>query len=685
MKKIFLFISIVAVIAVGTVIFLQFQSFFSTQNNPSLKEGKVIISEVAWMGSTNHSSHEWIELYNTGETEIDLTGWQLNAQDGRPSIALSGTIAPKGYFLLEQESDNAVSEIPADLIYQGMLKNSGEVLELINPEGEVVETIDAWYAGESKQRATMARSNFSDAQNPENWYTETQSYSAGYGSPKAPNSQYSIASNSNTSNQQNNKTTKPSAMPDHCTEHLNYMHEYEGAINVYFNQNALTEYALPGNETNYNINLEKRLIYRLSQAQESIDFATYEINLADIVDTLIQKASEGVLVRAIVDAKVPDDPHYLERFQLVRLYVEKMVRGRDGVPNTEDDVIVFSDSPFFAVEDKEKRESFDLPPAATDFPYKTYKISKKNHGGYLLAEAEQRKPGEYYSPRTQMHNKFAIIDNKWVFTGSWNFTTTGLYGDEENRQKGCMHGNQQHVIEVHSPELAQIYTTEFNEMWGSPNRYPDIENAKFNTRKEDNTRHQLTIDGRKVEIYFSPGDEAIPHMVELVKNYADQRVFFSIFAWSDQALVNELKFKWEGSYDDLQGSLTGFEIKGLFDRSFWNQWWSASVDMTGRVAKKQSDNNLNIRWNNPAPVFKANVRRKLHSKTMLIDPNTNSDPIVLIGSTNWSINGNDKNDENMLIIYDKAIVNQFVQEFYARYKASGGKIPSVKEELENLK
>jgi len=98
--------------------------------------------------------------------------------------------------------------------------------------------------------------------------------------------------------------------------------------------------------------------------------------------------------------------------------------------------------------------------------------------------------------------------------------------------------------------------------------------------------------------------------------------------------------------------------------------------MTGRTATQTSTNNPNTRWANPAPVLKANEARKLHSKTLLIDVCTESDPTVVVGSTNWSNNGNKINDENLLIVHDAAIANQFLQEFYARYRTAGGSLPS---------
>ena len=56
----------------------------------------VIISEIAWMGTTTSFNDEWIELYNNTGGNIDLTGWTLSAADGTPSIALASTIPAGG-------------------------------------------------------------------------------------------------------------------------------------------------------------------------------------------------------------------------------------------------------------------------------------------------------------------------------------------------------------------------------------------------------------------------------------------------------------------------------------------------------------------------------------------------------------------------------------------------------------
>ncbi|MGR3762698.1 phospholipase D-like domain-containing protein [Rossellomorea sp. NS-SX7] len=649
-KKVSLSVISTALLLVGSLV----PQGVTDGNEVTAASNTAVINEVAWMGTTASYNDEWIELYNASSSSLPLDGWVLEAQDGSPSIPLSGSVAANDYFLLERTSDGTISGVTADQIYTGSLGNSNEVLYLKDASGTIVDEVDSWYAGDNTTKATMERSDSAAAgTSAASWSTATAAYEGGYGTPKASNSQSAPPAGSG-------------------SESLTNVSEDLGAINVFFNKSASTQYASAGNEANYNVNLEDQLIERLNEATMSIDFATYEINLPRVVDTLMEKAAQGVDVRILADAKDGADPHYAERYETMRLYLEKLVRGKDSIVGTADDAHILSDSPMFAVEDAAKRSAYNLPASFTDFPQRTVMVGSSEMTGHLFVEGEEKAADSYYSPGNQMHNKFAVVDDKWVFTGSWNFTVTGLYGSEENMNQGILDGNQQHVVEVHSPELAAIYETEFEEMWGSGTTTPDNKVSNFSTRKIDNTPHSVTIGGKEVEVYFSSGDDAVGRMTELVKTEADESAYFTIFAWSDQALVDELKNKWEGSYADNQGTLTGFDVKGLFDASFWNQWWSASIEMTGRTASQTSENNPNIRWANPAPVYQANESRKLHAKTMIIDADTSSDPTVIVGSTNWSENGNNVNDENMLIIHDTEIANQFVQEFNARYINAGG-------------
>jgi PKD repeat protein len=129
----------------------------------------VVINEVAWGGTEASPEDEWIELRNNTDRSIDLTGWTLRWRRKHPAtpeeeqwkiVNLSGTIAPAGYYLLERSDDEAVSDVTANLIYGTTspysleLRDLGEAMELVNTDGDVVDTSnadhperDGWIAG----------------------------------------------------------------------------------------------------------------------------------------------------------------------------------------------------------------------------------------------------------------------------------------------------------------------------------------------------------------------------------------------------------------------------------------------------------------------------------------------------------------------------------------------------------
>lgn len=119
------------------------------------------INEIAWSGTLASSNDEWIELHNPAGVPINLGGWRLVSSDGTPDILLQGMVDPGGYFLLERSADDTVLDIPADQIYIGSLRNSGETLFLMNPYNEVVDSANLnggnWPAGLVPERASMER------------------------------------------------------------------------------------------------------------------------------------------------------------------------------------------------------------------------------------------------------------------------------------------------------------------------------------------------------------------------------------------------------------------------------------------------------------------------------------------------------------------------------------------------
>ncbi|OHA52810.1 MAG: hypothetical protein A3A97_00470 [Candidatus Terrybacteria bacterium RIFCSPLOWO2_01_FULL_40_23] len=113
----------------------------------------IIISEIAWMGTSLDSQNEWVELYNPSSQDMNLDGWAFVGMDAASSVkiskTLSGTIPANGFFLLERTDNETVPNVsvPQEQIYSGSLLDAGENIELKNNTGQIIDSIYASTAG----------------------------------------------------------------------------------------------------------------------------------------------------------------------------------------------------------------------------------------------------------------------------------------------------------------------------------------------------------------------------------------------------------------------------------------------------------------------------------------------------------------------------------------------------------
>jgi phosphatidylserine/phosphatidylglycerophosphate/cardiolipin synthase-like enzyme len=248
-----------------------------------------------------------------------------------------------------------------------------------------------------------------------------------------------------------------------------------------------------------------------------------------------------------------------------------------------------------------------------------------------------------------MHNKFFVFDyryntshtNCWVWTGSTNVTNAQFFDDANN------------VIELQDRTLAAVYTREFEEMWGSATEIPNIPRSKFGANKTDNTPHKLNVAGAPVESYFTPGDNGTLQLQNLVTNNFNYDCLINIYVFTDFNIANRMKSLHQPGTRN---------VRGVFD-----------TDTSGGVFREMKGFGP-FAWNPPADVVIDAIEPGiLHHKYMIIDPfNTSSNPVVETGSYNYSGAANTTNDENMLMVYSPRIANLYVQEWYKRYRISGG-------------
>ena len=133
-----------------------------------------------------------------------------------------------------------------------------------------------------------------------------------------------------------------------------------------------------------------------------------------------------------------------------------------------------------------------------------------------------------------MHNKFVIIDRQDVWTGWINLTTNGAYRNNNN------------LIHVRSSRLAQDYLDEFDEMF--------VEDAFGATSPADTPYPTLSVDGSLLEVYFSPEDDTVDRLVELIDS-AQSSIFFLAFSFTSDDIALAL----------LDRAEAGVSVSGVFE------------------------------------------------------------------------------------------------------------------------
>jgi hypothetical protein len=68
--------------------------------------GQILIGEVAWAGSSASTADEWVELWNTGSTDVSLAGYSLQGGSDKPIfLSATATIPAKGTYLIANYAD----------------------------------------------------------------------------------------------------------------------------------------------------------------------------------------------------------------------------------------------------------------------------------------------------------------------------------------------------------------------------------------------------------------------------------------------------------------------------------------------------------------------------------------------------------------------------------------------------
>lgn len=206
-----------------------------------------------------------------------------------------------------------------------------------------------------------------------------------------------------------------------------------------------------------------------------------------------------------------------------------------------------------------------------------------------------------------MHNKFCILDKKILITGSMNPTFNGAYKNDNN------------ILIIKSRHIIKNYLEEFNEMY----------NENIYSAGKKTTKQFHKINNTIIGTLFCPEDNCIKTIANLLYN-AKKSIYFLTFSFTHETISSILVNK-------------NLEIKGVIESRQANGLSSQYQFLKSKNIDVHLDKNPNM----------------MHHKIFIIDNET-----IITGSMNPSKNGDQKNDENVIIIKNKEIAKKYLEEFF---------------------
>lgn len=232
-----------------------------------------------------------------------------------------------------------------------------------------------------------------------------------------------------------------------------------------------------------------------------------------------------------------------------------------------------------------------------------------NHLTAILPNAQN--DGKTEEAKNIMHNKFYIFDNKKVITGSANLSHTDMSGYNSNS-----------IIIINSNDVAKIYKQEFEQMY----------NGFFHTQKIPQQKNKITLSGTDLEIFFSPQDKSITNAIlPLIRN-AERYIYIPTFVLTERRVTEEL----------IKAKHRGVDVKIIIDAL------NASIKHSKHKELRQGG----------IQVKTENYAGKMHSKSLIVD-----DKYTVIGSMNFSNSGENRNDENLVVIKNTEVA-KFYKNFF---------------------
>ncbi len=319
----------------------------------------------------------------------------------------------------------------------------------------------------------------------------------------------------------------------------------------------------------------------IDEATHSIDFAMYGMHRQpQLLSALLGAQRRGVRVRGIVDRQLNGKYYYRDTPMWKR-----------ALHNVRDD----------------------------------YQTDQRQDKRFKTKPRWQRPPFKFNG--NLMHNKFFVVDRRWVWTGSANVSPTGVGGYNTNI-----------VALIDAPPLAQQYTNEFEQMYIAD---------RYHGEKRQLPNPPVWTDHGTIKVYFSPQTRPAQSAVIPILRNAQEGIDIMMFFLTHKKIARVLAHKQRAKVP----------VRVILDAVGAANSYSQHHYLRQQGVKVKVEN-----WGG-----------KMHAKSAIIDGDT-----LIVGSMNWSRSGSDYNDENTLVIHRAPTLARQARHFFNRLWKS---IPQGSEDI----
>ncbi len=273
---------------------------------------------------------------------------------------------------------------------------------------------------------------------------------------------------------------------------------------------------------------------------------------------------------------------------------------------------IYSDTDMFIDELGDIKSDYLFDLAKSKLPEKNYQSKcerpdgtagpvscfSKTIGNEIISLSQASKE-KFSSDDNIMHNKFFIFDSTTVWTGSSNISDSGTGGYNANV-----------VLLLKDKEIASWYEKEFNLMY---------ESNLYHTDKPEYKDSKTYKNGDIISVYFSPAEDLFNETIIRKINESKKNINISIFFLTHKGVTEAL----------MDAHNRGVKIRIIID----------ATGASNEYSKHQILRSVGIE------VKVENFGGKMHAKAASFD-----NKHLIVGSTNWTSNGEINNDENMIIM-----------------------------------